>query len=106
MRDGSRKRSPGVDHPRSTPPSTATAKAPHAKSLPAFTGAARHLPPAGDDESLAIGYLFLLQRLLECLRCRTDQGYADAARLIADFQRANPNFPALETPARCAQDFF
>jgi hypothetical protein len=52
----------------------------------AFTGAARHMPPAGKDEALAIGYLFLLQRLLEHLRYRTDQGYADAAKLIADFQ--------------------
>jgi hypothetical protein len=53
------------------------------------------MPLAGDDESLAIGYLFLLQRLLECLRYRTDQGYADAARLIADFQRANPKLPCI-----------
>ena len=52
----------------------------------AFTGAARHMPPAGKDEPLAIGYLFLLQRLLEQLRYRTDRGYADAAELIADFQ--------------------
>jgi hypothetical protein len=52
----------------------------------AFTGAARHMPPAGKDEPLAIGYLFLLQRLLEHLRYRTDQGYVDAAKLIADFQ--------------------
>ncbi len=52
----------------------------------AFAGAARHMPPAGEDEPLAIGYLFLLQLLLEHLRYRTDQGYADAARLIADFQ--------------------
>jgi len=52
----------------------------------AFTGAARHMPPAGRDEPLAIGYLFLLQRLLEHLRYRTDRGYADAAKLIADFQ--------------------
>src|ERR1700726_3041727 len=52
----------------------------------AFTGAARHMPPAGKDEPLAIGYLFLLQRLLEHLRYRTDRGYADAAKLIADFQ--------------------
>jgi hypothetical protein len=52
----------------------------------AFAGAARHMPPAGEDEPLAIGYLFLLQRLLEHLRYRTDQGYADAAKLIADFQ--------------------
>jgi hypothetical protein len=52
----------------------------------AFTGAARHMPPAGNDERLAIGYLFLLQRLLEHLRYRTDRGYADANQLIADFQ--------------------
>jgi hypothetical protein len=52
----------------------------------AFTGAARHMPPTGKDEALAIGYLFLLQRLLEHLRYRTDRGYADAARLISDFQ--------------------
>jgi hypothetical protein len=44
------------------------------------------MPPAGKDEALAIGYLFLLQQLLEHLRYRTDRGYADAARLIADFQ--------------------
>jgi hypothetical protein len=52
----------------------------------AFAGAARHMPPAGKDEALGIGYLFLLQRLLEHLRYRIDQGYADAAKLIADFQ--------------------
>ena len=52
----------------------------------AFTGVARHMPPAGKDEPLAIGYLFLLQRLLEHLRYRTDRGYADANQLIADFQ--------------------
>lgn len=52
----------------------------------AFAGASRHMPPAGKDEPLAIGYLFLLQRLLEHLRYRTDRGYADAAKLIADFQ--------------------
>src|SRR6202140_3126009 len=52
----------------------------------AFAGLVRHMPPAGQDEPLAIGYLFLLQRLLEHLRYRTDRGYADAAKLIADFQ--------------------
>jgi hypothetical protein len=52
----------------------------------AFAGAARHMPPAGKDEALAIGYLFLLQMLLEHLRYRTDRGYADAVKLIADFQ--------------------
>jgi hypothetical protein len=54
----------------------------------AFTGAARHMPPAGKDEALALGYLFLLQRPLEFLRYRTDSGYAEAAKLIADFQTA------------------
>lgn len=52
----------------------------------ALAGLVRHMPPAGKDEPLAIGYLFLLQRLLEHLRYRTDRGYADAAKLIADFQ--------------------
>jgi hypothetical protein len=52
----------------------------------AFEGAARHMPPAGKDEMLAFGYLFLLQGLLEHLRYRTDRGYADAAGLIAEFQ--------------------
>jgi hypothetical protein len=52
----------------------------------AFAGLVRHMPPAGKDEPLAIGYLFLLQRLLEHLRYRTDRGYADASELIADFQ--------------------
>jgi hypothetical protein len=52
----------------------------------AFTGVARHMPPAGNDEALALGYLFVLQRLLEHLRYQTDRGYADAAKLIADFQ--------------------
>jgi hypothetical protein len=52
----------------------------------AFEGAACHMPPAGSDEALAFGYLFLLQGLLEHLRYRTDRGYADAAKLIADFQ--------------------
>ena len=52
----------------------------------AFEGVARHRPPGGNDETLALGYLCLLQQLLERLRYRTDRGYADAARLIADFQ--------------------
>jgi hypothetical protein len=52
----------------------------------AFAGLAHHMPPAGKDEPLAIGYLFLLQRLLQHLRYRTDRGYADAAQLIAEFQ--------------------
>jgi hypothetical protein len=52
----------------------------------ALEGVARHMPPGGKDETLALGYLFLLQQLLEHLRYRTDRGYADAVRLIADFQ--------------------
>ena len=54
----------------------------------AFAGAALNMPPRGKDEALAHGYLFLLQNLLERLRYRTDRGYQDAARLIADFQAA------------------
>ncbi len=38
-----------------------------------------------DANSDSFSY-FLLQRLLEHLRYRTDRGYADAAKLIADFQ--------------------
>ena len=56
----------------------------------AFEGVARHMPPRGKDETLALGYLFLLQQLLERVRYRTDRGYADAVRLIADFQLMSP----------------
>ena len=52
----------------------------------AFAGLARHLPQADDDESLAVGYLVVLQRMLETLRYRADRGYADAAELIDEFQ--------------------
>jgi hypothetical protein len=52
----------------------------------AFSGIARHMPPAGQDKPLAIGYLFLLQRLLEHLRYRVDRGYADEAGLIEELQ--------------------
>src|SRR3979411_2285883 len=52
----------------------------------AFTGVARHMPPAGKDEPLAIGYLFLLQRLLEPSRYTPDPGYPERKHLIADFQ--------------------
>jgi len=61
------------------------ARSPH-EIFAAFAAAARHMPPAGKDEALALGYLFLLQRMLEHLRYRTDRGYDDAAKLIADFQ--------------------
>jgi hypothetical protein len=54
--------------------------------FPAFAGLARHMPPAGKDEGLALGYLFLLQHLLEHLRMRADSGFSDAAKLIAEFQ--------------------
>ncbi len=54
----------------------------------ALKGAARHMPPTGKDEALALGYLFLLQGLLEHLRYRADSGYADATGLIAEFQAA------------------
>jgi hypothetical protein len=66
----------------------------------AFAGAALHMPPAGNDETLAIGYLFLLQRLLEHLRYRTDRGYADAARLIADFRPTLPRRSRRDTSMR------
>lgn len=52
----------------------------------AFAGLARHLPQADEDEALAVGYLVVMQRLLETLRYRADRGYADAAELIAEFQ--------------------
>src|SRR5262249_33649819 len=52
----------------------------------AFEGAAANMPPAGREHGLALGYLFLLQGLLEHLRYRAEQGYQDAVRLIADFQ--------------------
>src|SRR5215475_7266024 len=52
----------------------------------ALEGASLHMPPAGKDETLAFGYLFLLQALLERLRYRTDRGFLEASRLIADFQ--------------------
>jgi hypothetical protein len=44
------------------------------------------MPPAGDDEALAFGYLSLLQAMLEQLRYRIDRGYSDAADLIEKFQ--------------------
>jgi hypothetical protein len=52
----------------------------------AFAGAACHMPPAGENEALAFGYLFLMVGLLEHLRYRTDSGHTDAAKLIAEFQ--------------------
>jgi hypothetical protein len=52
----------------------------------ALAGVLRHMPPAGEDKALALGYLFVLQGLLEHLGVRSDRGYADAAKLIEDFQ--------------------
>jgi hypothetical protein len=52
----------------------------------AFDGVADNMPPAGKDETLAFGYLFVLQGLLQELRYRMDRGYADAVALVADFQ--------------------
>jgi hypothetical protein len=54
----------------------------------AFDGVVDNMPRAGKDESLAFGYLFVLQGLLQELRYRMDRGYADAAALVADFQAA------------------
>jgi hypothetical protein len=70
-------RSPDLDHYLQSSPREIFA---------AFAGAACHMPPAGVNEALAFGYLFLLQGLLEHLRYRTDSGHADAAKLIAEFQ--------------------
>lgn len=69
--------SPDLDH--------CLEESPH-EIFAAFDGAARHMPPKGEEEALAFGYLFLLQALLEHIRYRTDRGYADAAELIARFQ--------------------
>jgi hypothetical protein len=44
------------------------------------------MPPAGKDETLAFGYLFVLRGLLQELRYRMDRGYADATSLVVDFQ--------------------
>jgi hypothetical protein len=52
----------------------------------AFDGVADNMPPAGKDETLAFGHLFVLQGLLQELRYRMDRGYADATALVADFQ--------------------
>jgi hypothetical protein len=54
----------------------------------AFDGAADNMPPAGKDEALAFGYLFVLKGLLQELRYRMDRGYADAIALVDDFQAA------------------
>ncbi|MGJ5175917.1 hypothetical protein ACQR16_17325 [Bradyrhizobium oligotrophicum] len=52
----------------------------------AAEGVCRHMPPAGDDEALGTGYLFLLQILLTGLNERARRGAKDAADLIARFQ--------------------
>jgi hypothetical protein len=52
----------------------------------AFAGVVQHMHRAGKDDMGLAAYLFVLQRLLEHLRYRTDSGYAEAAKLIADFQ--------------------
>ncbi|BAM86992.1 hypothetical protein S58_09810 [Bradyrhizobium oligotrophicum S58] len=52
----------------------------------AAEGVRRNMPPAGDDEALGIGYLFLLQMLLASLNEREKRGAKDAAELIARFQ--------------------
>ncbi|WP_257167312.1 hypothetical protein [Bradyrhizobium sp. SRS-191] len=52
----------------------------------AAEGVCRHMPPAGEDEALGIGYLFLLQMLLAGLNERAKRGAKDASELIARFQ--------------------
>jgi hypothetical protein len=52
----------------------------------ALNGIVHNLSPAGKNPTLAQGYLFLLEGLLEHIRYGMDRGYSDATRLIADFQ--------------------
>ena len=52
----------------------------------AAEGVCRNMPPAGDDEALGVGYLFLLQMLLSGLNEGVKRGAKDAAELIARFQ--------------------
>ena len=54
--------------------------------IAAFEGMSRHLGHEGTVEPLGLAYLYLLERLLENLRCRVDDGYSDAAELIDLFQ--------------------
>ena len=54
----------------------------------ALDGAVANMPPAGEHQVLAYGYLFLLEGLLLHLRYRIDRGYADAGRLVMEFQIA------------------
>jgi len=74
-----------VDPPPFMMPSIGTAKAP-TRNLAAFTGAARHMPPAGQDEPLAIGYLFLLQRAARASTLSHRSRLRGRSQLIADFQ--------------------
>jgi hypothetical protein len=53
----------------------------------ALDGFVRHIGPDGKNDPLALGYLYLVQGLLEHLRFRTDRGYEEAAQRIAEFQR-------------------
>ncbi len=88
MQEGSRLRSPGAGGQRLGPISIwiCISKTLRTRSLLLSTAwLATCLRPAR-TRLLALGYLFLLQGLLEHLRYRSDRGYADAARLIADFQ--------------------
>jgi hypothetical protein len=52
----------------------------------ALNGVVRNLSPAGKNPTLAQGYLFLLEGLLEHIRFGMDRGHPPATRLIADFQ--------------------
>lgn len=54
----------------------------------ALDGAVANMPPAGQQQALAYGYLFLLEGLLLHLRYRIDRGYAEASHLVAEFQAA------------------
>src|SRR3974390_2333411 len=72
--------------PTSTPDLDLYLESSPSEVFAAFEGAARHMPPTGSNQTLAFGYLFLLQQLLEHLRYRTDNSFPAAAKLIADFQ--------------------
>jgi hypothetical protein len=54
----------------------------------ALDGFVEQVASSGADDALALGYLYLIQGQLERVRLRSERGYEDATRLIAEFQRA------------------
>jgi hypothetical protein len=51
-------------------------------------GFVEQVASSGAGDAIALGYLYLIQAQLERVRFRSERGYEDAARLIAEFQRA------------------